>query len=455
MHELANGRILLLFSRPFAFRDASTIREHIGSLPRHSAFSFFTANTNYGFPPSLSGQRFDAIVLHYTLFASAVFGLNAQWLEYIDRCTSSYKIAFFQDEYFACPHRFAFLRDHRIDCVYTLLNAEWAPRVYGDHANIETVIPTLAGYVSEDMVRATSKFALSDAERSIDIGYRSRPLLPYMGRAAREKTFIAEETKRRSAGLGLHLDIETSEQHRLYGNAWYRFLGLCKTSLGVEAGVSVFDLEGVVYRRYLDLLETRPDASFEEMAQLLAPVMDPWEDRVFYRTISPRHFEAAAFGICQVMFEGRYSDILEPMRHYIPLKKDFSNFGDVLELLQSPAERERITKGAYADLIRSGAFSYRDFARGFDLMLLRIGLKPPAVRVTASATTRLAFSRPRELPRVSRQILRAVLWGIRSWTQRSRFSRRFILPVAGPAIERAEQWYKKCRQRRAREGSEP
>ena len=58
-----------------------------------------------------------------------------------------------------------------------------------------------------------------------------------------------------------------------------------------------------------------------------------WDDNFSYRTISPRHFEAAAFRICQVMFEGEYSDVLRPMVHYVPLKKDFSNFDQVVELI--------------------------------------------------------------------------------------------------------------------------
>jgi hypothetical protein len=31
-----------------------------------------------------------------------------------------------------------------------------------------------------------------------------------------------------------------------------------------------------------------------------------------------------------VLFEGRYSGVLKPHRHYIPLKKDFSNFDEVV-----------------------------------------------------------------------------------------------------------------------------
>ena len=62
-----------------------------------------------------------------------------------------------------------------------------------------------------------------------------------------------------------------------------------------------------------------------------------WDHNFSYRTISPRHFEAAAFRICQVLFEGEYSGVLRPMVHYIPLKKDFSNFDQVVGLIGDPA----------------------------------------------------------------------------------------------------------------------
>ena len=228
----AMGRILLLFSRPLAFKDAATIREHIGSFGRYSQFDVLPINPVYGFPPALEKWQFGAIVMHYTLFASANYGLDQRWLAYIDRCKSSYKIAFFQDEYYACPTRFAFIQQHNIDCIFTLLDETWAPRVYGDLSGVH-VVPTLAGYVSEDLTQAANKFALPDKLRTVDIGYRSRPLLPYMGKRAREKTFIADEIVRRCQGLGLSLDIETQESHRLYGKAWYRFLGNCKSCLGV------------------------------------------------------------------------------------------------------------------------------------------------------------------------------------------------------------------------------
>jgi len=441
------GGILLVYRRPFAFRDAATIREHIDSFSRHSSFAVRSVNTEFGFPAPLRKHEFDVILLHYTLFAGIGYGLDKRWLEYLDRCRGSYKVAFFQDEYFGCPNRFAFLRDHRIDCVYTLLDAEWAPKVYRDIGGVETVVPTLPGYVSSDLLKAARRFALPDARRTIDIGYRSRPLSAFMGRAAWEKTGIADEVKRRCEVLGIPVDIETDERSRLYGNAWYRFLGRCKACIGVQAGVSVFDLEGVVYRRYLELRESHPSATFDEMVQLLAPVMDPWENRVFYRTISPRHFETAAFRICQILFEGRYSDILDPMRHYIPLKKDFSNLDEVLRSYRDPALRRKITDAAHRDLIATGAYSYARFVESFDRTLARQGITPRG-SIAGATRVRLMSLHPEAIPRVLRPLGLRLVLRIYRWSQGSRIGQKLIWPLFGGAIDRMARLLKKSLARR-------
>ena len=45
---------------------------------------------------------------------------------------------------------------------------------------------------------------------------------------------------------GLRLDLAAGEADRLYGDAWYRFMANCRCMLGVESGVSAFDLEDEV-----------------------------------------------------------------------------------------------------------------------------------------------------------------------------------------------------------------
>ena len=175
--------------------------------------------------------------------------------------------------------------------------------------------------------------------------------------------------------MGLSLDIEANESKRIYGEKWYQFIGNCRFVLGVESGVSIFDVDDVIYEGYQRVMASNPRISFEEMSKELN--FCDWEDRIYYRTISPRHFEAAAFQVCQILFEGKYSGIMSPMTHYIPLKKDFSNFDSVMKMFKDPMLRNELTENAYNDLIASELYTYKKFVSNvFDRVLLEAGLSP-------------------------------------------------------------------------------
>ena len=63
-----------------------------------------------------------------------------------------------------------------------------------------------------------------------------------------------------------------------------------------------------------------------------------------------------------ILFRGRYSGIIEPEAHYIPLEKDFSNVDQVLERLNDLPALEVMADHAYEHLVASGRFGYRCFA---------------------------------------------------------------------------------------------
>lgn len=362
--------ILLLYHHPL-FRSATTIMENVTAFERHSRFAVWPVNTELGFPRGLSRLRFPVVVLHYSLWEPRGYHLDARFLEYLLDCAGSRKVAFFQDEHHFCRQRFAFIRDYGIDCIYTLLEPEHVKDVYGKYTPaVLHVVSHIPGYVSDDLVKKAARFRLTFGRRTIDVGYRGRVLKPYMGREAMEKGEIGREFLRRAEGRGLRLDIGTRESSRLYGDDWYRFIGNCRAFLGVEAGVSIFDLEDTVRLEYERRAASDPRVSYEKMPQ---DVLSRWEGAVYYRTVSPRHFEAAAFRTGQILYEGRYSGVLDPMRHYIPLKKDFSNFGDVLAMLQDDGFMERLAERAHEDLIASGRYGYGKFIREFDEKLITIG----------------------------------------------------------------------------------
>jgi hypothetical protein len=372
-----NG-ILLLYYHPVG-SDAPTIMEHINSFRRYSQFKVWEINTGFGFPLSLYGMSFNIIVLHYSLFGSSQYQLDPRFLDYLEHNKSSYKVAFFQDEHYFCQQRFEFLNRYKIDCVYILLSPEYFKDVYTKYTEVPKLVPTLPGYVSEHLVTKAKRFARPSEKRTIDVGYRARQLPFFMGKGAQEKGDIATKFQEYAKGTGLKIDINTQEGYRLYGNAWYKFLGNCKACLGVEAGVSIFDLDGTAYDGYQRLIAENQNMTFGEMSQRL---LNKYEGNIPYRTISPRHFEAAAFRICQILYEGYYSGILKPMVHYIPLKKDFSNFTEVVGLLSDAKFCKNIVDNCYKDLIESGRYSYQRFIKGFDGELIKEGFQFKSYFVT-------------------------------------------------------------------------
>ncbi|MGH2462321.1 MAG: hypothetical protein ACRDFZ_01685 [Candidatus Limnocylindria bacterium] len=402
--------VLYHFIPPYA----ETVLEHATALERHSRFRVWNVNTAERFPTALRGLRFRAVVLHYSLFGSAHYQLSPAFLEYLRSSRDSLRVAFFQDEHAHTGQRLAFLDEHAIDWVYTLLQPKDAERVYGQGPGRPRLISTIPGYVGGTLLDRAARFARPEAERHIDIGYRARTLPYYLGRGAREKSEIGRQFAARATDLGLNLDIATDEADRLYGDAWYRFLGSSRAVLGVEAGVSIFDINDQVRPATEAFLARHPSASFEEVE---AQVLQPWEDNIPYRTISPRHFEAAAFDTCQILFEGSYSGILASGTHYIQLRKDFSNFDEVIQTFRNAGQRARIVANARRDLIESGRYGYAAFIRSFDDALAEAGISPPPgprPRAVDDALARGAWLRRTE------RRLRTAYWRFRLALRRAR-----------------------------------
>ena len=184
-----------------------------------------------------------------------------------------------------------------------------------------------------------------------------------MGLGAQEKTNIGINFLNLAKEKNINLDIKLGEEDRLYGEDWNRFLASCKSMLGVEAGVSIFDIDGSIREETEKYIKKNPKADFTEVHENL---LKSNEDNIHYRMLSPRIFEAVAFKTLLILFEGEYSKLLEPGVHYLELKKDFSNLEDVLKRLGDQKEINKITDKAFNDLIQSGKYSYKNFINEFD-----------------------------------------------------------------------------------------
>jgi hypothetical protein len=355
--------VLLLHHRPIRAQ-APDVIESVRAIRRYSRFPVYTVNTRLGFPKGLRGLRFRAVVLHYTLFYSDFVPLTPAFREYLDTCAGSYKIALFQDEQAYTRDRFEFCDRYGIDSVYTLLAPAQFDAVYGRHTRVPRLVSYHPGYVGEHLVAAARELTKPDAERRIDIGYRGRRLPEHWGPAAREKHEIAESFRRHAAGEALVLDIETAEDKRIYGRGWYEFIADCRAMLGTESGASSFDM---------------PDGVDRDVP---------------YRTISPRHLEAAAFRVCQILYEGDYSGVMEPGVHYIPLRKDFANFAEVMAQFRDPERRAEVAANAHRDLVASGDLSHVRFVGEVDAELEAAGVRPSSEHAAAAVRRALYPSLP-------------------------------------------------------------
>lgn len=358
--------ILLLYSHPVQ-KNASTIMDHVNAFEQYSQYPVIEVNIYLGFPQVLNKYSFSVIVLHYSLFGSLPFQLKGKAMEYVRNSKNSVIVAFFQDEPQYCPERIALINTLGIRCIYTLVEPDFHDIVYRQSTTVSQIITCIPGYVSEKIEMVGKELFMPDSSRTIDVGYRGRELPTFLGNGAFEKVDIAHQFLEFNKSYCLKCDIETSEEKRIYGDDWYRFLANCKGVIGVESGATIFDLGGDVYCAYKELEQKHTSVSYEDLGKVI--VLEKYEDKIYYRMISPRHFEAAALRVCQILYEGHYSGILHPMDHYIPLKKDFSNFSDVMEVFQNPEKRQKIEEKAYTDLILSERFTYKKFIQEFDQVI--------------------------------------------------------------------------------------
>lgn len=360
-------RLSVLVLAPFDGTDADAVRDFLFSFNAYSRHRY-----RYIFDCGVLDDRFDysafdVILVFWTLDVLSP-ALSDEVRARIAR-TRALKVLFRQDDYRDVRATAAAMRGLGIQLVLTCVDE-------ADHATFysreqiptleacETVLP---GYVPEYLRRYA---ASAGSARPIDVGYRSRAMPFYLGDVGHAKSLIADRFQAVALRYDLRCDISVREEDRLYGRRWLAFLESCRCVLGTPSGSSVADLTGEIRRNCERYLGLNPRASYDELkARFFADV----EGRVVIDTVSPRIFEAAALRCTMVNQEGRYGGILEPDRHYIAVKRDYSNIPDVVDRIKDRTFCRELADKAHSDLIASRRYSYAAFVRRFDDVLTRHG----------------------------------------------------------------------------------
>lgn len=416
--------VLLLCNRTGRSVDARTVTDHLDAFGQYSRHRVQELSFLRELPAALDLAQFDAVVIHYTI---AIGWLSDHYLSPASkqklRDFGGLKALFIQDEYRAVRQLHEALRFMKMDLLFTCVPEGEIEKVYPSAALPGVVkVNNLTGYVPQSLVGLPVE---PTAQRHIDVGYRSRKPPYWLGELAYEKWQIAERFAAHAAGSGLRLNLSHEEGDRLYGPAWTRFIASCKAVLGVESGSSVFDFDGDLQAKVEDFVAQNPRASFEEVQ---GRFLLPFEGFVRYNQISPRCFEAAALRTAMVLYEGEYSGVLTPWRHYVPLRKDFGNFTEVVDALRDSRRLQEIADCTFEEVARSDAYSYRAFVGRFDdalaLEFVRRGLRRPEA----------AYSRARFLGQLARSP---------SYVAHRAYSRVFQWLLLGPSRRRVmmKLWY--------------
>jgi hypothetical protein len=241
------------------------------------------------------------------------------------------------------------------DYVFTV-RPEFADFIYPRTVKIAKFESTFAGYLNDEDVERIPLFAKDFEAREVTLGQRVTLYPPIGGRLARLKGEAALAMKAAAIERGISEDISVDPQNVFLGDDWLRFLGNCKFVIGAEGGLGVWDPEGRINDSVREFTELNPEASFEEVEAACFPGVDGNPE---FPGFSPRIFEAALLGCCQILVEGSYRGLLKPFEHYIPLKRDFSNFREIFVHMNDQALVRRLISNCFRDLVATEKFRYR------------------------------------------------------------------------------------------------
>jgi Glycosyl transferases group 1 len=235
-------------------------------------------------------------------------------------------------------------------------------------------------------------------DRPIDIGARSYRYSAYIGDDDRNRIYDYFAANR----LDPPLTLDFSTEQRFDRPGWARFLNRCKATIATEAGSWYVERDDATVLAIRDhvarsaggfVLRAGSGSALPRLARRLphgvkavlrrllrrgplryeavaAEALDFAEIHrrffagratapVYSKAISSRHFDAVGCKTLQIMFPGRFNDILRAGEHYVALAQDFSNIAGVLDQLRSATARRRIVDRAYEHVMAAHTYRHR------------------------------------------------------------------------------------------------
>ena len=358
-------KIIILYYNNHSFPLIQTNRDMLYCFENYTNAHCYYVNIAYKYSSKLLAVNYDLIVYHDLLLCKRS---SLKRFQRIRKKTKEfknlkgYKIALVQDEFMRTIVLNEYLKEQKVKLIFSTASEKDRKMIYKSlDKNKVRFKRFLTGYVDEIALEEIKKLNDEDINKTVDVGYRASYDNNYtLGSHGLMKGEIANQFIKYKNKNTLNIDVSTKEADTKRGIEWYRFLLKSKYTLGVESGSSLLDEDGSIELCVVKELRKNSKAIYKEVEEKCFKGLD---GNINLFAIGPRHFEAIMAKTCQVLVEGEYNGILKPWRHYIPLKKDFSNIDDVFKIIIKDDLRKEITETAFEEIIKSKKFTYNNFIK--------------------------------------------------------------------------------------------
>ena len=360
-----------------------TIEDHLYSFKRYEkTCNYFYLNLDMFDPNTLTDEichmYFDSVIFHYSFltlrFKRAYQGFYMTIREKL-KSLSGVKVLLPHDEYIYTSDLWMLINDLDIKRVYTCLPDDIAV-IYPEKEIGKTsdlFRPVLTGYIDEGLLEQVNH-QLEERKkiRIIDVGYRALKADYRFGYFGEQKSILHDEFHKVASEFPLlNHDVkltysaivnnEPVVKNALIGDEWFGFLLDCRTSLGTLSGSSLLDAYGNIHNEVQAYMKEHNNiATYEEIEKNCYQGRD---GSVKSEVYGPRHFEYAMAKTCPVFLEGDYGTELEAGKHYIEIKRNYSNMRDVIKQVLDIEQCEKIALEYRNSMLNCEKYSYRTFAK--------------------------------------------------------------------------------------------
>lgn len=357
------SRLTILFLADLS-HPAHVVQDHINAFLEHSRHRFDSTNPISCKPLDQTElSKYDLVLIHYSIYILGDYFLPEPWSLAIKEFSGPV-VQIIQDEQRNCFKMQAKMDDLGVVAVFGSLETGVAARVYtSDHFANKAYLSCLPGYFSDRLLSMRPK---KHSSRPLDVVYRGRNLPNYLGRHASIKSDIARHIQQISHKFGLRTDISTTETDRIYGDEWYSFLESGRSTLIVEGGASIFDLDGSIQSMTDDLSLNPDDVALQEAVKCK---LIEAEGLIVHKTITPRCFEAIALRTAVVAYPGDFRDLMTSKVHYVPLDPENRNINEVIEQVSDVKSLSALTERAFSEIAQNPSLHFQTFVRAFDAVV--------------------------------------------------------------------------------------